>query len=374
MVPARDTEARSLADVLPSCGAALRGESNPLGLPPANGVVVVVVDGLGSAALKQRAAYARTLTAAAETLWSGFPTTTASALTTITTGVLPGVHGLVGYSVLDPEHDRVVRQLSGWDAGLLDPLTWQRVPTVFERLRDSGVSVHSVGPGRYAASGLTKAILRGAAYRAAESVGDRFEAAASILQAPGPSLTYLYVPELDMAGHRHGWESDEWSRALEEVDSQLGRLVSGLGTGQGVLVTADHGVVDVPAHKHVIFGDKPGLLDGVRHVGGEPRCLQLYVEPDLAQDARDRLVEAWRAAEGHRSWIATRREAIDAGWFGPVDPAVEPRIGDLLVAARKGIAYYREADERGRSMIGQHGSWSPDETQVPLARFGVFAR
>lgn len=373
MVPAREPDTRSLADVLPSCVAALRGESNALGLAPATSVVVVVVDGLGSAALRQRTAYARTLSAASATLWSGFPTTTASALTTITTGTLPGSHGLVGYSVLDPANDRVVKQLSGWDAGLLDPLSWQREPTVFEGLSGSGITAYSVGPKRYASSGLTKAILRGATYRPAETVADRFAEAASILGSPGRSLTYLYVPELDMAGHRFGWESDAWSQALELVDAELTRLVGTLARDQAVLVTADHGVVDVPAQKHVLFGSKPALMAGVRHVGGEPRCLQLYFQPDLSPENREQTIAAWRDAEGHRSWVVTRSEAIAAGWFGEVAADVAPRIGDMLVAARKHIAYYREADERGRSMIGQHGSWSPDETQVPLALFGAFS-
>lgn len=372
MVPAREPDSRSLADVLPSCVAALRGEPNALGLAAAQQVVVVIVDGLGLAALKQRAAYARTLAPAAGSLWSGFPTTTASALTTITTGTLPGSHGLVGYSVLDAANDRVVKQLSGWDAQL-DPATWQREKTVFEKLAGTGIAAYSVGPSRYATSGLTHAVLRGATYRSAESVGARFEAAASILRSSDPSLTYLYVPELDMAGHRTGWESDAWSRALEQVDAEVAGLASALRPGQAMLVTADHGVLDVAAHKHVIFGGKPELLAGVRHIGGEPRCLQLYFEPDLAEDQREAVTEAWRTAESHRSWVVTRDEAIAANWFGPVDPEVVPRIGDLLIAARKGIAYYRDADERDRGMVGQHGSWSADETQVPLALFGAFA-
>lgn len=362
----------SLADVLPSSVAALEGRENRLGLPPARSAVVLVIDGLGAAALRARSAYARTLGASGSSLWSGFPTTTASALTTITTGELPGRHGLVGYSVLDAAHDRVVKQLSGWDARL-DPATWQRVPTVFEQIAGSGIQPWSIGPARYSASGLTKAILRGATYRSADRIPQRFEAATSILAAGGRSLVYLYVPELDMAGHRFGWESDEWAAALEVVDAEVRSLVSALRPDQALLVTSDHGVLDVPAHKHVIFGNKPDLVAGVRHVAGEPRVLQLHVEPGLPDEQRSALVEAWRASESHRSWVVTREEAIAANWFGPVDQEVMPRIGDLLIAARRAIAYYREADARGRGMIGQHGSWSDEETQVPLLRYGAFA-
>ncbi|ROQ41118.1 type I phosphodiesterase/nucleotide pyrophosphatase [Frondihabitans sp. PhB188] len=372
MVPARDPATRSLADVLPSCVAALRGEANALGFPAATQIVVVIVDGLGAAALKQRAAYARTLAAASTPFFSGFPTTTAASLATITTGTLPGQHGLVGYSVLDGAHDRVVKQLSGWD-DRLDPLTWQRVPTVFETLKAEGVASYAVGPARYARTGLTHAVLRGATYTSADSVEARFDAAARVLGVPAPSVTYLYVPELDVAGHRSGWESPEWSAALELVDSQLRTLVAGLRRDQAVVVTADHGVLDVKPSKHVVFGGSPELVDGVRHVAGEPRCLQLHFEPDLSPSDRATLVGAWHESEDDRSWVVTRDDAIAAGWFGDVAPEVAPRIGDLLVAARKGIAYYRSADERGRGMIGQHGSWTAEETQVPLARFGAFA-
>lgn len=365
--------------MVPSCIAALLGPGDPrgfvdtLGLGSASQVVVLLVDGLGAAALKARAAYARTLAASGDSLFSGWPTTTAAALATVTTGALPGEHGLVGYTVLDAAHDRIVKQLSGWD-DRLDPATWQRLPTVFERVTGTGVAVNAVGPARYSSSGLTKAILRGARYVSAESVAQRFAATTRILRDPAKSLTYLYVPELDMTGHRSGWESDPWAAALESLDGEVRQLVASLGRDQALVVTADHGMLDVPAHRHVIYGDKPGLLEGVRHVGGEPRCLQLYVDPAAPAGTGEALAAAWTAAEGHRSWVVARDEAVAAGWFGEVAPEVLPRIGDVIVAARKGIAYYRGAEDRGRGMVGQHGSWSPEETQVPLVRFGSFAR
>ena len=73
--------------------------------------------------------------------------------------------------------------------------------------------------------------------------------------------------------------------------------------------------------------------------------------------------------------MTSREEAIAAGWFGAVSPDVTDRIGDIIVAARKSVAYYdsRIANEKGRNMIGQHGSWSDEELRVPLLRYGAFA-
>jgi hypothetical protein len=199
--------------------------------------------------------------------------------------------------------------------------------------------------------------------------------AAELLATPdAPALSYVYVPELDVAAHAHGWQSPQWTNALETLDAAVAELARSLSPRDGLLITADHGILDVPAHAHVLFDTVPALVDGVRFVAGDPRCLQLHFEPDLSENQRTALVDAWRTSESERSWIATRSEAIEAGWFGAVDPEVEPRIGDLLVAARKSIAYYdsRATNDHGRGMIGQHGSWSSSEVRVPLLRFGVF--
>jgi Type I phosphodiesterase / nucleotide pyrophosphatase len=184
------------------------------------------------------------------------------------------------------------------------------------------------------------------------------------------------VPELDVAAHASGWESPQWTMQLENVDAAVRSLNGSLGALHGMLVTADHGVIDVPQRNHVLFDTAPALVDGVRHVAGDPRCLHLHIEPRASELQRARLLEAWRAAESQRSWVFTREQLVRSGWLGDVDPAVEPRIGDIIVAARKGIAYYdgRTATTHARAMVGQHGSFSAEEVRVPLLRFGAFAR
>lgn len=378
MLPARKSHRFSLADVMPSAIDSLRGRANPLDLAPVRKVVVVLVDGLGTRSLTARAGHARTLAPAlstASTIGAGFPTTTASALATLMTGTAPGEHGLVGYSVLDTANERVVNQLNGWDE-LIDPGSWQRMPTVFERAADAGIPSHVVGSERYRDSGFTRAVLRGADYRSGATIADRVAVTRELLDAADRALVYLYIPELDSSGHADGSESIAWTDVLEEVDAAVAVLLAGLRPREGVLVTADHGMIDIPAHAHVLVDADPSLLDGVRFIAGEPRCLQVHFDPSVDREHRARVVERWRATEGHRAWIATREEAIAAGWFGDlVAPEVEPRIGDLLVAARRNIAYYdsRVTVRSGRSMIGQHGSFSPAETAVPLLRFGAFA-
>jgi len=367
MLPALRTDELSLADVMPSCLAALRGEGNALGLSEVRAAIVLLVDGLGALALRERAGHARTLSASGESMDSGFPTTTASALATLTTGSRAGQHGLVGYSVLDAENDRLINQLSGWEG--LDPHVWQGMPTAFEKAVDAGLRASAIMPTRYHDSPFTHAVLRGAAYVAGVTIADRLAAAAALVATPGaPQLIYVYVYELDKAGHAYGWESEQWMTALEDLDAAVRDFT--LPRDVGLIVTADHGMVDVAAHNQVVFDAVPELMAGVEHVGGEPRCLQLYFGADADRAAT---ITAWHESEDSRSWVVTRQEAIAAGWFGDVRPEVEGRIGDLIVAARKQIAYYQSTSSpRSMAMIGQHGSWSAAEVRVPLLRFGAF--
>ena len=154
--------------------------------------------------------------------------------------------------------------------------------TVFETAAADGVSSFAIGAERFRDSGFTQAVLRGAQYRAGETIADRFAKARAVLDSTAGALVYLYVPELDQAAHALGWESAKWLRKLEEVDAAVTELAAGLRRTEGLLVTADHGMLDVPARSHILFDSEPELVDGIRFVAGDPRCLQLHFEPDAS--------------------------------------------------------------------------------------------
>lgn len=375
MLPALRTDRLSLADIMPGCLSAVVDGSGPFGTAQVRSATVVVIDGLGAIPLRSHAGHARNLTRGfdrASVIDSGFPTTTASALASLTTGRTAGSHGLVGYTVLDPAGDRVVNLLNEWQG--IDPASWQPVPTVFEQAAEVGVRALAIGPGKFRGSSYSRAALRGAQYIGAESISDRFAAATSALRDDVPTIVYLYIAELDKAGHTEGVDSPAWLQRLEEIDAEFGRFAASLRPDHGVVVTADHGMLDIAQHAHRLLGEGPDdpRLRGVRHVAGEPRCLQLHLEPGTDPGI---VADLWRAEEGDNAWVATRDEAIAAGWFGTVDPSIAPRIGQVLVAARRAIAYYDARSTTsltGRRMVGQHGSLTPEEVRVPLLRRGAF--
>ena len=343
-----------LRDVLSSALDAVLGRRNVLDLPSRRRVVVLVVDGLGHEALSARAGHARTLTGAGRRrITTGCPTTTAAALTTLSTGVDPGVHGVVGFAALDPAADRVVNQLRGFDADLPDG--WQRAATVFERATAEGVAALADGPRHYPTSGFTREVLRGARYVGARAIEERLEVAFDGLRTAGRGIAYSYVPELDVVAHRDGWGAPGWTDLLERVDGAVRDAARALRPGETLLVTADHGMVDVPETAHVML-DELGLLPETRHLAGEPRLVHVHL--DAATPVEEALPR-WSEALGDVADVLDRRQAVEAGWFGEVVPEVLPRIGDLLVAARGRGAVYPAADSPARGMVGRHGAWTP---------------
>jgi len=358
-----------LAGVLPGVAASL-GVSHYTGsdsvpMRPARRAVVVLVDGLGYELVRRRGGHApflRSLLPAAYRITAGFPSTTATSMGTFGTGLPPGAHGLLGYEVLVPGEDRLVNELS-WEDGP-DPLAWQPEPTVFEVAQRDGVDVTRIGPGYFDGSGLTLAAVRGGRFREAASMADRVDAALAAVRASRRALVYLYWGDLDKVRHVHGCASWEWGEELEAIDRELARLVGSVPSDTAVYVTADHGMVDAPHALRIDLAHDAELAAGVRHVGGEPRALQLYCEQGAMPDVH----ATWTERVGERAWIRTREQAVAQGWFGPVSEANLPRIGDLVVAMRDNFAIVdsRRARPKLLALLGLHGSLTPDESAVPL--------
>ena len=365
----------TLADVLPGVAAALdvpvqRGDlpADPLGLTSALGgarrVAVLLVDGLGADLLRAHPDLAPTLAALASPvgdLQAPCPSTTPVSLATLATGLPPGSHGILGFVTAVPGEDRTLNHVQWADDP--DPDTWQARRTVFEQADDAGVAVTAVGPYAYAGSGLTRAVYRGAAYPGAVGHGDLAAQIVDALEAAPRSLVYGYLAELDLTGHVRGIDSAAWRAQLALIDRVVEQVVDGLPDDAALLVTADHGMLDVPADTRLDLDDRPDLADGVRLLAGEPRARYVHTEPGAAADVLAR----WREELGSRAWVAGREEAVASGIFGPVDEGLAARIGDVVALARGTWALTASRRDPGPSRLAAyHGSLTRTELGIPL--------
>ncbi|WP_369137674.1 alkaline phosphatase family protein [Modestobacter versicolor] len=367
--------ANTLADVLPSVATALgvpvrRGDLpvDPLDLTPALGgarrVAVLLVDGLGAELLAAHPDEAPVLSALgtpAGVLSAPCPSTTPVSLTTLGTGLPPGSHGVLGFVTEVPGEDRTLNHVQWRDDP--DPRQWQAQQTVFEQATAHGVTCTAVGPHSFARSGLTAAAYRGADYANAYSPGDLVAVVHAALATGDRSLVYGYTADLDLTGHVRGVDSASWRHQLGVVDRMVEQLAAGLPDDAVLLVTADHGMVDVPAATRLDIGEEPGLTDGVRLLTGEPRARYVHTDPGAADD----VLATWRAVLGHRAWVAGRDEAIERGLFGDVRESVADRIGDVVALARGSWAFTDVATEPHSSLLAAfHGSLTSAELAIPL--------
>ncbi len=345
-------------------------EPNPLALPPADKVCLLVVDGLGWELLRAHPAAAPFLSELAMTgapLTAGFPSTTATSLASLGTGRPPGQHGVLGYQVAMPG-TRPLKLLNmlRWDASV-DPVQWQPGSTVCERAVAAGVSAYRVAPIKLAATGLSVATTRGAEYLPGETLGALVSLAARSLAAEDRRVfTTVYSSDLDTTGHILGCSSEAWLYQLAHVDKLVEQLAGALPHGTMLLITADHGMVDVAEADRTDADAVPGLLDGVVLLGGEARARHLYCADGAVQDVR----AAWSEVLGDLAWVRSRDEAIADGWFGPVREENLARIGDVIVACCGPSAVVaRKTEPRESKMAGMHGSLTHAEQLVPLLIF-----
>ena len=375
MLPAIPANFGRLTDVFASALGAINRADNRLSFRPAKRVIAVLVDGLGAHNLKAAGGHAPLLNQAlakGKPIACGFPSTTVTSITSFATGVSAGTHGLLGYKLYDRSDGVAFNLLSGWDS-VRTPESWQTAKTISTRALEAGVGAFFIGPPAYAKSDFTRATMPNAEYRPARSIADRIDSAIELLrQERSDWLCYLYVPELDQIAHNQGVSSTAWLNALEELEASMKRLVGALGKGDGLLLTADHGVIDVKPHQQIMLDELDLQWDLVSSVAGDPRVNYLYFEDDSAVA---NFKAASQAKLGEQAAVLETAELIEAGWFGEFNPANQSRLPELMILATKNVALYHRgfAPAASLNMIGQHGGLNPTETAIPLLGFGAFA-
>lgn len=319
-------------------------------------VVLLVLDGLGWEQLQGRLSLAPNLgSMAGGAITTVAPSTTATALTSITTGLTPGEHGIVGYRM---EVTGEILNVLRWSTGhgdsrrQIDPNTTQPfVPFMGER-------VPVVSKAELEKSAFTEAHLRGA-----EAAGWRTPSSIAVvvgnLLRRGDRLVYAYYDGIDKIAHERGF-GPFYDAELQFVDALVGAVQAALPPGAVLLVTADHGQVDVGERLVIPHAE---VLRLCRQQSGEGRFRWLHARPGAHAD----LLAAATEHHGGHAWVHSRDEMIGAGWFGPtVSPPVAARYGDVALVPHEPISFDDPADSGPYPLVCRHGSLTSAEMLVPL--------
>lgn len=370
VLPPTSDPVASLMNVLPAVGWALTGGSGNVagenaalaaaafGLEMGSPTVIIMVDGLGLIQVLEKSGHARTLRSlrsepvVAQTC---APSTTSSALTAFATGALPAQTNMVGYSVAQ---GRSTMNLIQFAKGV-DARAWQPVPTYFERFAEVGITSSVITDPKFAGTGLTNAAMRGPKFVPAQGLSERFDGALHALRS-GTQICYVYWAAIDKAGHTHGPQSHQWSEALEDFDFALGQFLKKLPTGVQVVLSADHGMVQVD--RRVDIAGTEVLREGVRLLAGEGRAAHVHAE----QGQGEAVLARWRDYWGDRAWVFGPEEFSQVLGQGPGLNLV----GNALVMPKERtvVVDSRTQSAAAIAMKGVHGSLTAVEMQVPVWR------
>ncbi len=283
------------------------------------------------------------------------PSTTATALTSISTGLPPGEHGVVGYRLA--VHGEVLNVLR-WTTTSGDARS-SIPPTKLQPLAPFlGQRPPIVTRAEFAQSGFTLAHLDGVRFTGYRTLGTLVAEIGRLAQR-GEPFVYAYYEGLDKVSHEYGL-GPQYDEELRWIDHLVGRVAEAVPAGTVVVVTADHGQVEVGDHVVELPGE---VLGHVAMQSGEGRFRWLHARPGRARallDACDELL-------GRLAWVRSRDAAISEGWYGPtVSEVAASRLGDVLLAARDDVAFHDPHDSGPYVLVGRHGSLTPAEMWVPL--------
>jgi len=318
-------------------------------------VVLLILDGLGWDQFVEHRALMPALSGfVGRPITTVAPTTTATALSSIATGLTPGEHGLVGYRVmLKGEVVNLLRWVSG-DSDRRRSLPPRDIQPFTPFL---GKAVPVISPAELEHSGFTEAHLRGSrprGYRAASAIA--VEVRRQL--AAGEPFVYAYYGFIDKTAHERGF-GEFYEAELRAADRIVGDVLAALPAGAVLLVTADHGQVDVGAN---IIHPDPALLAMVTAQSGEGRFRWWHTSGDV-----DELAKRALDAYGDVAWVVTREQVLDEGWFGPtVSPPVAARLGDVALVASAAVSFFDPADSGPFELVCRHGSMTSAEVLVPL--------
>jgi len=174
---------------------------------------------------------------------------------------------------------------------------------------------------------------------------------------------YAYYDGIDKVAHERGF-GEFYDAELRAADRMVADLIGLLPPGAVLLVTADHGQVDVGDR---IVTPHEDVLRLTRDQSGEGRFRWLHAKPGAADD----LLAAAKAHHSDTAWVHSRAELIAASWFGPVvSQPVAARFGDVALVAHQPISFYDPDDSGPYPLVCRHGSLTSAEMLVPLLAFG----
>lgn len=321
----------------------------------ADKVVLLLLDGLGWMQMQDHGALMPTLgSMEGRAITTVAPTTTATALTSLSTGLAPGEHGLIGYRI---DMGDAIMNVLRWADGIHDlrrrypPHQVQACPPFL------GGKIPVSSRADLEDTGFTEAHLAGV-----KRVGWKTASGIPVIVSEqiraGEDFVYAYYDGIDKIAHDRGF-GPFYESELSYADRLVGDILDRLDDDTVLVVTADHGQVHVGDQNHSLDSS---VLQHVHHQSGEGRFRWLH-----ARRGREQELLADCAVHAEEAWVVSREQILDERWFGPVvHDHVVRRMGEVALVAKKDVSFDDPDEYSGGTLMCRHGSMTAAEVLVPL--------
>ena len=355
---------------------------------PFQKVVVLLVDALGYHSFREMIKTNPALvwgryfeSAVFSPITSICPSTTASALTTLWTGVGAAAHGVIGYEMWAKEFGMVInnilhspanakKDVGGLSRAGFDPAVFMDKPLLGPYLREHGVHPTTFIHTSIAYSGLSVMQLREVKLQTYVNEADLCVSLADYLnnRSGKREFVYIYYSDVDSLMHRYDIVDErvalQFGAFSSIFDEGFLRQISPEVARETLFVlTADHGSIATPQYEKYDLANHPELTSClVMQPTCEHRLPILYIKPGKVGAVRDYFVKTWP----NDFILVDPDAALEGGLFGegPFVDGVHERLGDLI-AISKGDAYLWWSPNPNQ-MAGRHGGLSAEEMLSPF--------
>lgn len=343
-------------------------------------VALVVFDGLGSAQLEKYLDEKSFLRAhCLGPISSVFPPTTVASMNSYYSGLPPAQHGWLGWSLYFKESGRAVDIFPRVDSvtkqkisGSFNPwqiLSYKTVPDMIEDAATPGDEslVSYIAPSGIGIPGNRSESISIA------GIDHFFEALRrQLVEGDGSgrrSFTMAYWPDPDITLHKTGGEAESIYEIMRDLDARCEALVRACREDTLVIVSADHGHIDV--NRYVDISDIPGLIDCmIMPPFLEVRSALFFIK----HDKRQAFEEIYRSHLSNEFALFSRKEILERGLFGPVSDKMpvhrktDDFIADYLVTAtgKRAIKYYEPEHDHTHDFASHHAGMTESEMKIPL--------
>lgn len=329
-------------------------------------IVLMVIDGMGYEFLKQQGKDSFFACHCVDRITSTFPPTTVTAEISLETGVAPMQHGITGWTMYLKELGVVSKILlfETRAGGSLTQMGVKREDIYTEKLLFQKAGAPSV---MVLPRVVTTRFCTDDWAAAFDDLNGFVEQTKIAAAKPGIRFVYSYWIELDHLCHKFGCSSDEAVGHFRDLDKRIAGLAGDLKDGGAdLIITADHGLIDIPLENRIDLRAYPDIYDClVLPLCGDSRAAFCYVKSGRAREFESLVKQKL-------GFCCVPRKSADLlkkGVFGngAENPRLRDRIGDYILLAKKNYTI-RDLlrNETKLNLKAHHGGTSNQEMYVPL--------